>query len=417
MGFIYGSATSTIVVLQKLAWTIFERHANMTSINALSFDEMAILEKDVWVRSPWTYQEIVNSQAPIFTGMHPERKGHYIPGERLLNCIGFSLEKWKKEGRKVEGAVLKMFPNLSAMEDTAADWLMAGYLDRYAFGVLSNMALRRYEPAMETNRILASLGALTTTASWTTKHGTTSELVSMFMEICEARNDYSFIYTKDIRDETAGRRWRPNPEQPRYKMTETPAGNQGDGNEKQEARNLNPILAWHSWGNPLGDTQRGRHDSAGFWLAKMAPLQPSTTMSAKARSRLTEWLRGPEQPQSASNQGFTGKQLQLEGDGNRGVKLEDAILLALSSIGFSGSPEPQVCTTGVFFSQQPLAGKANVEMFATVSIAWAFGAPGLARWTEHKAGDMSAGAGVIKYTAGVFAGVVDESLAAWLLMS
>jgi hypothetical protein len=417
MGFIYGSATSTVVVLQHAAWTIFERHANVTSVNALSFDEMAILEKDVWIRSPWTYQEIVNSRAPIFTGMHPEGKGHYIPGERLLNCIGLSLEKWKKDDRKGEGTVVKTFPNLNSMADTVVDWLMADYLERYALGVLSNMALRRYEPTMETNRILASLGALTATASWTTKHGTTPELVNMFMEICEERNDYSFIYTKDIRDEAAGRRWRPNPEQPQHNMIGTAAGNHRDGNEKQEARNLNAILTWHSWGNPIGDTQRGRHDSAGFWLAKMVPLQPSTTMSARARLKLTEWLRGPEQPLSASDQGFAGRQLQLEGDGSGGVKLEDAMLLALSSIGFSGNTEPQVCTTGVFFSQQPITGRANVEIFAAASIAWAFGAPGLARWTEQGVEDVSAEAGITKYTAGVFAGVVDESLAVWLLMS
>src|SRR4030088_3136568 len=109
MGFIYGSATSTIVVLQQLTWDVVERRANKKSPDALSFDEMELLEEDLWIRSPWTYQEIVNSRVTRFACIRPEGKGLSVDCERLLNCIGFSLEKWKKDDRKGEGAAVKTF--------------------------------------------------------------------------------------------------------------------------------------------------------------------------------------------------------------------------------------------------------------------------------------------------------------------
>jgi hypothetical protein len=413
MGFIYGSATATVVVLQQLTWKILKQNVYKPSVSALSFDEMAALEKDLWIKSPWTYQEIVNSRNTIFTCQHIEEKGLYMRGEQMLNCVGFSLEQWKKNDQKGEVAVIKTFPNLNAISDTYADAIMAEYLGRNAFMVLSNMALRRYDPTMGSNHILASLGALTKTASWTTKNGTISERVNMFMEICEAGGDYSFIYTKDIRDEVPGRRWRPNPTQPEPCTIKT----EGENQINHGHRNLAVVLSWHSWCNPIGDTQRGRHDSVGFWLAKMVPLQSSTRMSQAASSKLATWLCGGMD--KSPSPGFAGNQLRLKGDGDGdGVKLEDAMFAAISSMGFSGSPEAHVCNSGVFFSQLPLADKSNVEMFAAASISWMFGSPGLARWTERPSGNGETGGEtrVVKYAAGVFAGIVDSDLADWLLM-
>jgi hypothetical protein len=83
------------------------------------------------------------------------------------------------------------------------------------------------------------------------------------------------------------------------------------------------------------------------------------------------------------------------------------LLNFLVIIGFTGCYEPQTCENGLFYSQIDIRGHQDVELFAAASIAWKFGNPGMARWNDN---------GVVRYCAGVYAGVLKLQEAESILM-
>jgi len=382
MGYIYSTAVSVIVVLQGAAWEVIKKASASNTALQLSRQEMEDLERDTWISRVWTYQEMVNNNNVQFTTISSSDKSVVASYEPLLDCVGFSSDRWQKETETPGSEFLLKFPHLNNLSDTLLDARISFYLERSALGVLSNMSSRSFDPQYPGNRLLASLGALTQKPSWSPAE-TLSELSEKVMSTCEAANDYSFIYTSDKRDETPGSRWRPSPQQP-------------ESNDHKPIH-LVPVLNWTSYGEPFGETQRGHQDSQGFWLDNMIWLQPSDAMNAKAETRLGAWLYGwekdPAHPEVIASVGFFGPKEKGKSD------LTAAMFKAFGMVGFKGSPKCQVCEYGLFFPVIDLEGREKVELFATGSIRWAFGAPGLARWKE---GD------VVKYTAGVFAGVFDE---------
>jgi hypothetical protein len=381
MGFIYSTAISVIIVLQRPIWEIIESASAKVSPRALSYKEMQILEQDSWISRVWTYQELVNSCAAFFTTLESAAQGHAIEAQRFFNCVGF-LDQWKRVTGKGESAALEEFHNLSTLEDTLADRQMGNYLDRAALRVLSNMALRKFDPQFPQNRLLACLGALTQDASWGPPSTTLAELAEKLMSICESNGDYSFIYTSDIRNHTPGMRWRPSLLQLR----------------SNGPMHLIPVANWHTWG-----TQNGHRDVRGFWLDNMVLLKPAETIDEEAEKRLERFVYGfedPEQPDTIIGGVFRRRECEDKG-------LSQAVLKFLRMIGFKGDGEPQVCKTGLFFSQFSLNGRDSVEVYAASGIRWMFGSPGLARWKEG---------GEIMYCAGVFTGTVKIEVAESLLI-
>jgi hypothetical protein len=364
--------------------------SSVHSPDALSQEEMEILEREKWISSVWTYQEVVNCRNIFFTTASPEGNGSVIPAEPFFNCVGFCLDRWKKTTNQPTSKTLSRFSNLNTLEDTLADRQMVGYLEFSALSILSNIAMRRFDPEFPKNRILASLGALHTEVSWGKPSSTLDELAEKFMSICEARNDYSFIFTADERDDTLGLRWRPWAK----KFTSTPL----------KPSHLVPIISFYGWSEPFGETQRGRRDSEGFWLDSMIPLLPATSMSEESREPLDLWLYGSKDimPSAVSkNVGF------FSWDEKDKEDIAAAMFRALKMIGFTGSHVSLMCESGIFFSQVSLMRKEGVEMFATSTMRWLFGAPGLARWQEEDG---------MKYSAGIFAGLVSGELAKPLLL-
>lgn len=350
----------------------------------LSPKEMEDLELDTWISRVWTYQEMVNNPNVHFTTFPSANKQVVVPYEPLLDCVGYSSERWTKETERPTAEFLQKFPNLNNLADTLLDARLSAYLERSALGVLSNMAARNFDPQYPGNRLLASLGALTQKASWSPA-ATLPELSEKVMSTCEEVNDYSFIYTRDRRDTRAGLLWRPSPYQPE--------------STNHSPIHLVPVLNWCSYGEPLGETQRAHKNSDGFWLDNMIRLKPSESMRAKVKQRLEDWLYGAEndlsQPAVTSSVGFFGPK-------ERGkLNLIPAMFKAFGMVGFTGSSTGQICDNGFFFSILCLEGRQSVELFAASSIRWTFGAPGLARWKEG---------GVTKYSAGVFAGDLGQMM-------
>lgn len=380
MGFIYAAAVSVLVVLQRTIWEIIQSISSGERPRALSDEELQILEEDNWISRVWTYQELVNGRETYFTSLEPTVEGHAIHGEKFMDCVGFSIEQWKKKEGKKNSAVLEELPNLNTLEDTLADRNLGGYLDRMALGVLSNMALRKFDPQYPQNRLLACLGALTQEISWGPPSTTLAELSEKLMSICETNGDYSFIYTSDVRSTESGMRWRPNPKQPTGSL------------------NLVPVVNWHSLG-----TQDCHRNSRGLWLDDMVKLELAEVIDKKAEKDLEIFLYGSRdfsQPDIIQGGMFHRNHGEDE-------VLSQVLMRFLRIIGFKGVKEPQVCKTGLFFSQSKLEHLDSIDLYAASGIRWVFGTPGLARWKKD---------GEIMYCAGVFTGAVEAELAKSLLL-
>lgn len=384
MGFIYSRAVSVIVVLQRAVWEIVGKASASNTAMQLSPKEMEDLEQDTWISRVWTYQEIVNTNQVYFTTFEPLEQQVFVPCAPLLDCVGYSSERWTKETETTTAEFLLKFPNLNNLADTLVDATLSGYLERSALGVLTNMAARRFDPKYPGNRLLASLGALTQKPSWSPA-ATMSELAEKVMSTCEEVNDYSFIYTSDKRDERSGLGWRPSPHQPESN-THNPV-------------HLVPVLNWPSYGEPMGSTQRAHRDSKGLWLDSIIRLQPSESMRAKVEEGLDMWLYGQKKdlgrPGKSSSIGFFGTKERGKSD------LMSALFNAFQIIGFTGSSKCQICENGLFFSVLSLKGRQDLELFVAGSIRWKFGAPGLALWKEGTE---------TKYSAGVFAGDLGQMI-------
>jgi hypothetical protein len=326
MGFIYSTAISVIIVLQQFTWKIIESVSSEVSPRALSYEEMEILERDDWISRVWTYQELVNSRNAWFTALESTAQRNAIHAENFFNCVGFSLDQWKKTSGKGHSAALEQFHNLDTLEETLVDRQMGDYLERIALGVLSNMSSRKFDPKYPKNRLLACMGALSQDVSWGPPTTTSAEIAEKLMSICESNGDYSFIYTSDLRDQRPGMRWRPSPLE------------LGSG----ETTNLNPVANWHTWG-----TQIGHRDANSFWLEKMVLLEPAEAIDEEVEKFLERFLYGSkdlQQPDRTIGGIFRHEECEDK-------QLSQVVLNFLHKIGFKGDQEPQVCKTGLFFSQ------------------------------------------------------------------
>jgi hypothetical protein len=385
MGYIYSSAVSVIIVLQGPIWSIIEAAAAGQSPSPFPVSELQVLEQDKWISRVWTYQELVNGADTYFTTTNPGVGTPVVQVQRFLNCVGASLNRWKKENEQGEMGVLDNFPHLSILEEALGDMLMSGYLERTALGILSNIGLRDLDVNFPQNRLLACLGALTKEASWGAASNSLEKLADKLMELCEARNDYSFIYTSDERSDEMGLRWRPNSNGPAH---------------------LIPVINWYSSipaFDLIGTTQNAHGDEGGFWLDNLIRLRPSASIDPHAVKQIERYLFGYQEPDNPTH-------IQIgifkPGIGETPDWRED-LLRFLLKIGFTGCREPQFCEMGLFYSQKDIRDLEEVELFAASSIVWKFGNPGLARWKEH---------GIVKYCAGVYAGLLKQEQAKSVLM-
>jgi hypothetical protein len=385
MGYIYSTAVSVIVFLQGPIWNIIETAAFGKSPSPFPPSDLQTLELDRWISRVWTYQELVNGADTYFTTTNPGAGTPVVEAQRFLNCVGASLNSWKKDNDQGEMGVLETFPRLGILEDALADILMGGYLERTALGVLSNINLRDVDPKHSENRLLACLGALTKEALWGPASTNLEELADKLMQICEAKNDYSFIYTSDERSDKPGQRWRPN-------TTEK---------DSKKPVPLIPIINWHS--SLPGMTQNSHRDQSGLWLENMVRLQFSTSIDQKAVAQLKGYLFGSTDPKNPHliHIGIFKPEV------GKILHWKDALLKFLLKIGFTGCQGPQICETGLFYSQLDIRNHTDVEIFAARSIIWKFGNPGLARWNED---------GVIKYCTGVYAGLLKEEAESVLIL-
>jgi hypothetical protein len=319
-------------------------------------DETAlrILDQDEWVRSVWTYQEVVNSQRLSFVS--GGIADAIVDGSSFLNCLGFSLKLYKDTHACDSFDIRQRFPGLDALDDLIADWLISDYTQRSAFQVISNLD-RRYS-AEPKNYFYSMIGAISKTPSARPSSPSITELSNTFMEICKEKNDYSFLYTTAARDTRPGRRWCPVPGL------------------------LHSLLPWHSW----GEAQPGRYDSQSqeFWLDNMVKFDIASTIDKLSKQKILEWLHRQE----------------LSDCDNDIIAWN--IYQRFRQMGFSGSSTYVVTENGLFFPQTPLPQVVNITILVSASIQATYGGPGLAKAV---AGEF------VFYTPGIFAGMIPKERA------
>jgi hypothetical protein len=356
MGYIYSAASEVIITLPPGLFPVLNE---MEGSDRLSEKVLLSLEQDEWVRSVWTYQEVVNAKAVYFVGSSTK-----IDGSHFLNCLGHSLMLYREAHNLSAFDLPKQLPKLNALEELLVDWMLGGYTERSALRAMSQFQYRyNHDPR---NYFYAVVGTMVKGPwPWNIEMGI-EELAEEFMDVCEKKNDYSFIYSSNPPDleNPNGRYWRP------------------------VAGLLQAVLAWHSW----GEGQRGRHDEKGFWLEKMISLRPLNELGDKGSFFLRQWLNVVHSDTLSRNNDDIAEQL-----------LKD-----LRKMAFSGSDQFLWTTHGIFFPQTTLAQDAEIEILVAAEVRWVFGAPGLARATRGER---------IEFAPGVFVGDVLEDLATDILIT
>ncbi len=360
MGLIYSLAAEVICVLSPAAWPTIEQMSKSDRI-----DEAAIeaVEKDEWVSRAWTYQEVVNARLISFTCTAPDdhsatsegRSYGLIAGDHFLNCIGYTLSRLP--GSELQK--FQKFPGLDAFQELLADWSVACYQNRSALQVLTNMDTRSQERPED--RYYAMIGAISEVPPSLSAVGNACE---EFMAICEAKGDYSFIFTATERETEEGRRWRP-----------------------RSTDKLQSLMPWHLW----GESQPGHRDieKGTLCLDQMVELQAGQP-SDGALQHIHVWLPALQEPE----------------DGK--LPPEESIFKCLKKMGFKGVSGCLLTENGFFFPLKPIAHSGTVNIMVSVALRWRIGAPGLA--CERHGQD-------VVYTPGAFIGGVDSQTASSVVLS
>jgi hypothetical protein len=201
MGVIYSRASRVVVVLSEGSAPVLEQIASSRKVDV---DRLPLLEQDPWVSRVWTYQEMVNSQDVRFVA---EGGGDsVVQAMDLLNHVGTAIHEYRKSLPGGSFELRARHPRLDSLESLIVDWRIAEYTERSAYQVLSAMHGR--DAAAPEDVFYAMLGAVSA-ASVDVGAFAGQTAAERFMQLCEAKGDFSFIYTTAPRADVPGRRWRP----------------------------------------------------------------------------------------------------------------------------------------------------------------------------------------------------------------
>ncbi|KIW65777.1 hypothetical protein PV04_08004 [Phialophora macrospora] len=344
MGYIYSRAEEVIVVLSSAARPVLEQMSTSDRVDAVHLE---ILEKEEWVSRAWTYQEAVNSRTLYITC--EESNGAIVQGSHFLNCLGYTLSRLDA-GAGLASDKRQRYPRLDAFEDLIADYMIAGYQERSALQVMSNMDRRTH--GRREDHFYAMIGAISTARASSCP---TLDPCEAFMSLCERKGDYSFIYSAAKRDARPSKRWRPV---------------SGD---------LPSILPWHCF----GAGQPAHEDSGSLYLDLMMSFGGSP-LDEDGKKFVEGWLA------SSKIQAVRPP-----------VSLQESAYAALRMMGFTGSPECFSTTHGFFFPSEPMSTDREITILVATTVRWTLGAPGFARC----GGDEEV------FTSGVFFGRVNSAAA------
>ncbi len=202
MGAIYSSAVQVFAVLSESCAKLLQHTHSTGHVNP---EDYFILENDDWITRAWTYQEMANSKRTLFVA---RGDGSVLfLAQDFLNAILTDTTDYADTQGFDRSELAIRFPRMDSLQVMMADHQIAEYEGRSAYQVMSAMQPRFAE--REEDRIYAMIGAITVSQS-DSVNAAPLHPAEYFMQVCEAKGDYSFIYCIAPRSNEPGKRWRPN---------------------------------------------------------------------------------------------------------------------------------------------------------------------------------------------------------------
>lgn len=297
MGAIYGHCQKVVVVLSIDCEAMLQRVARQEPLDR---EALLAFENDRWLTRIWNYQELVNGEDIRFV---VEGRELCVEAEEVLNKVGFGLHEYRKEEGLDPFEMRDLHPRLDSLEDLILDWKLSAYLDRSAYRIMCGMFSRSARKPED--QFTAMVGALVDESD-VIRAGSDAPPAEQYMQVCEAKGDFSFIYTSAPRNPGRGRRWRP-----------------------AAAKWFDAVFPWTTY----GAGQSGTLYSDSLQLDGMNCLEPAPLTDA-ALKFLADWL-GTSSREPKILAGHTFQRLR------RG--------------GFSGSEVVIEVGSGLFYPQDPFA--------------------------------------------------------------
>lgn len=358
MGFIYARAAAVVAVVasESLAavreMEAFVEHVSCKHPGEVSIRPLETLDEDEWIRSVWTYQEVVNAAGTLLFVSTTEARAAPITGQEMLHAVGGYTTAHGNSSDEPFYWMTIRYRHVLDFENILVDWFTSAYTERSAYRIMSGLNFRT--AIAPTNHFYSMVGVLTDKPCDRPTNPTVEGLAQRFMELCEQKGDYSFIFTSRPRDTRPGLRWRPAPGV------------------------LKTILWWHSG----GEGQPGTRVDEGVLLKNVAVFQPITSKDGQgafeqnALSVIRGWMRDPPE------------------DTDLPTRVHRALTEAMEFTGVGGW---LVTEEGIFYPQDRLP-EGNVTICVSRSVRWVFGAPGIAVVDSVEEG--------LVYSPGIFVGEV-----------
>ncbi|KAI0332844.1 hypothetical protein GY45DRAFT_417931 [Cubamyces sp. BRFM 1775] len=370
LGFVFWRAEAVVAVLRPESIAAIEEMevfmATKPRPAVVPDAPLAALEADEWIRSVWTYQEIVNSKSLWFVSEArdgaPAKKA--VDGQDLLNVIGAYINHWEAMPGKAAEGIRSVYPHADNFQELLLDYRLREYACRSALQIMYGMNHRA--SVTPENHFYSMIGALTKDPSSRATKPTIELLAERFMELCEEKGDYSFIFCAAPRDPRPGLRWKPIP------------------------CIFPSILAGHISGEGLpGKRVDGGVSLSNVLVLSIARESHCNTLlpNEKLRTYLQKWLK-----QVARYHGINadGPEETLVKTGYECLRLME----------FDGVGDWYTSDLGVFYPQDELSGDGEVSICVSLAVSWRFGAPALATFTGVD--------GEKQYVLGVFVGPVED---------
>ncbi|KAI0676577.1 hypothetical protein C8Q78DRAFT_31659 [Trametes maxima] len=366
LGFLFARAEAVVAVLAPESIVAVEEmegaFATQSRPEALSAVPIDVLEADEFIRSVWTYQELVNCNMLWLTARveNGESSPKAYSGSDALNIIGRYIDRWGRAGNRDRHEIRRIYPHADNFQEILADWQQAGYMQRSALKIMSGMDHRT--PVSPPNHFYSMIGALTNRPSTRGTNPTVEQLAERFMELCEEKGDYSFIFSSAPRDSRPGYHWRPVPSM------------------------LPGLLTWHC----SGAGQPGQRVDGGVLLKDVVVVSLSLDDSNKTKmNKASQDFFHPWLSSFAEYVGLSPAQRSA-------ICFEEFGKQILECLNFTGDGGWYVTEMGVFYPQRRLPGRGQVVVCIARGVTWVFGAPALFVVDD------------LQYVTGVFVGPQDN---------